>query len=62
MLIWAAKGGDLAHVIISKGVSINPSKGGVMVKWPRPKFVKALRGFLCLFGYYRKYVANYGHI
>ena len=40
----------LGHIIIAEGVSIDPSK------------VQALRGFLGLIGYYRRFVANYSRI
>ena len=48
----------LGHVILQEGVSVDPRKIPCILEWPRPTTPKALRGFLGLTGYYRKFVKS----
>ncbi|MCH80967.1 Ty3/gypsy retrotransposon protein, partial [Trifolium medium] len=52
----------LGHVVSQGTVGPDPSKVQAIVAWPVPKTLKALRGFLGLSGYYRKFIKGYASI
>jgi len=52
----------LGHVITSSGIAMDDSKIDAVKAWPLPKTIRALRGFLGLTGYYRRFIHNYGII
>lgn len=52
----------MGHRITGSGVAMDLDKVAAMLAWPVPKSLKALRGFLGLIGYYRKFICNYAII
>lgn len=52
----------LGHIVSEVGVATDPAKVKAITDWPAPTSVRALRGFLELASYYRKFVCNFGII
>ena len=52
----------LGHIISIDGVVVDPKKVAAILNWPKLATIKALRGFLGLTGYSRKFIQNYGKI
>jgi hypothetical protein len=52
----------LGHVISETGIAMDSAKVHAIHDWPAPRSARAVRGFLGLAGYYRKFVHNYGAV
>jgi hypothetical protein len=52
----------LGHVVSAEGVAMNHQKVQVVVNWPVPRSIRAVRAFLDLAGYYRRFIAGYDDI
>jgi hypothetical protein len=52
----------LGHIISEAGIAMDLAKVTAVETWPRPRTLRALRGFLGLTGYYRKFIAGYGTV
>lgn len=52
----------LGHLIYGQGVKANSKKLQSMKNWRLPNSIKALKAFLGLIGYYRRFIKGYGVI
>ena len=52
----------LGHFICKEGVAMDDKKVTAIMKWPPPRTIKDLSGFLGLARYYHRFVKGYGVI
>lgn len=52
----------MGHIVGKDGMRVDPKKIAYMQEWPHPTTLKRICGILCLIGYYREFVKNYGKI
>ena len=52
----------LGHLLDREGIRPDPHNLAKVVKWPVPKDVKEVRGFLGLTGYYRQFIRDYSKV
>ena len=52
----------LGHIVSSEGIRVNPVKIEAVMNWKPPRNVTEVRIFLCLAGYYRRFVQGFSII
>ena len=56
---WLKEVGFLGHVIFGEGIAVDPTKVVTVTNWESPTSVGAIRSFLGLAGYYRRFIENF---
>ena len=59
---WLREVSFLGHVISMGGIAVDPSKVEAVLQWETPKSVLEIRSFLCLTGYYRKFIEGFSKL
>ncbi|GJX29054.1 putative reverse transcriptase domain-containing protein [Tanacetum coccineum] len=59
---WIPKVQFLGHVIDSQGIHVDPAKIESIKDWASPKATTEIRQFLCLAGYYRRFIEGFSKI
>ena len=52
----------LGHIVSANDIKVDPQKIMAITKWPSPKSITLLRGFMGLTRYYTRFVRNYALI
>ena len=53
---WLNEVSFLGHIVVVKGIRVDPAKIEAVVNWKLPRSVTEVRSFLGLAGYYRRFV------
>ena len=52
----------LGHIILEKGISMDPEKIEAIMNWPTPRNVTDVRYFMGLVGYYMRFIEEFSRV